>query len=355
MTEHKDRIEHTLEVLVLRADRRRPVPQGHGPDVREHVRGARSGRGRSPPGAGAAAHDDREEHRSGRDDVRRADGAPARRARGRQRAPARADVPRLDRRRPTHRNRQPAPTTGAQARTPSRPTAAPTPPPARVGRRGAQGRRRATASQTQRLERLGRRRLVADPRLRRAVGVAGRRAARRPLADELDAVRVVRRRAPQAAHDSRQDRTDLRVGDRGRRAVATRDVPRSSSSRATARRAAQSAAALWATREARPEPLDDAASILDRDDAAMSSARSTSTSSATASSRSSAPRRHRLGVIDEIFVEPRPGRSGWGAARRAARRVLRRRRMLGRRRDRAARHRQAKNFFERAGFTARCS
>ena len=122
MTQHKDRIEHTLEVLVLAPIGVGPVHPRHGPDVREHVRRARAGRGRSPAGSGAAANDDREEHRPGRDDVRRPDGTPAGRARSRQRASARADVPRLDRR---------VRRTGTEVRTeaarPSRLAAAPAP------------------------------------------------------------------------------------------------------------------------------------------------------------------------------------------------------------------------------------
>ena len=73
MTEHPDRIERTLEVLLY-------APIGVGlflkdtaPDVRRHVRRPRPGRDRPPPRRGAAARHDRAQPRPGRDGVRSAD------------------------------------------------------------------------------------------------------------------------------------------------------------------------------------------------------------------------------------------------------------------------------------------
>ena len=103
--------------------------------------------------------------------VRRADGAPTRRARGRQCAPARAVVPRRDR-----RQRRARADAGAGVRRPpaARAERDRTRPIARPVTNGA-----APAG-----------RLAADPGLRRAVGVAGGRAPRRALAGRARAVRT---------------------------------------------------------------------------------------------------------------------------------------------------------------------
>ena len=115
MTERKDRLEHTLEVLVYAPIGVGLYLRGHGPDVRQHVRRPRSRRDRSPPGAGAATHDHgaRASARSRSRSASRwsSSGSSARsapRANGRRRCSDRSADPTPATAHPSHRRREPA-------------------------------------------------------------------------------------------------------------------------------------------------------------------------------------------------------------------------------------------------------
>ena len=113
---------------------------------------------------------------------------------------------------------------------------------------------------------------------------------------------------------------------------------------------------LWATREARPEPLGEAfAALLERDDATVVAGTYDDVVVGFATAHVEALRDgSRLGIVDEIYVEPEARAVGVGET------------LIGRVvafcRDAGCAgvdasalpgHRAAKNFFERAGFTAR--
>ena len=114
--------------------------------------------------------------------------------------------------------------------------------------------------------------------------------------------------------------------------------------------------ALWETREARPEPLDDAlAELSSRDDALVVVGTTEDVVVGYGIARWEPLRDGtRLGVIDEIYVEPEARGVGVGEL------VIDRlvafcvdAGCLGVDATALPGHRQAKNFFERAGFTAR--
>ena len=115
--------------------------------------------------------------------------------------------------------------------------------------------------------------------------------------------------------------------------------------------------ALWETREARAEPLDDALrALLDRDDARVV----VGTIDEAVVGFGIVEIEHlrdgtRLGVIAELYVEPeaRGGRGGGGDRRAARRRSAPRPAASASTPPRCPVHREAKNFFERSGFTAR--
>ena len=180
MTEPKDRIEHTLEVLVYA-----PIGVGlylkdMGPDLRQHVRRAWPRRGRPPPGAGAAAHHDRAKSIG---QVAMTFGVPMVRQRverevdsARQRAQSflgaiggsdGASPPRRGARRAARRKQRP------------RPECAPLERRGRAGARRDERRRPVErASEPAKAADLD----SADSRVRRALGVAGGRAIDRALA-----------------------------------------------------------------------------------------------------------------------------------------------------------------------------
>ena len=113
---------------------------------------------------------------------------------------------------------------------------------------------------------------------------------------------------------------------------------------------------LWATREARPEPLADTlASFLDRDDATMLVGTLDEHVVGYGIVRTEVLRDGaRLGVIEEIFVESEARAVGIGEL--LVERLVAFCASAGCSGVDAAAlpgHRQAKNFFERAGFTAR--
>ena len=149
-----------------------------------------------------------------------------RRHRHRRRRRARADAP----------SRAPAPThAGAGPRPPVPPDAAWT-------------------------RRRRRRRRAPDPRLRRAVGVAGGRAARRPRPRVARGDPSLRGRPPRPQHDPRQDRA-AHLTWKASRAATAEPTSRASSSWPASMRAELSVmqgGELWLAREAWPEPLDDA-------------------------------------------------------------------------------------------------
>ena len=114
--------------------------------------------------------------------------------------------------------------------------------------------------------------------------------------------------------------------------------------------------ALWETREARPEPFDDAlAELSSRDDALVVVGTTEDVVVGYGIARWEPLRDGtRLGVIDEIYVEPEARGVGVGEL------VIDRlvafcvdAGCLGVDATALPGHRQAKNFFERAGFTAR--
>src|SRR5204863_3009131 len=113
----------------------------------------------------------------------------------------------------------------------------------------------------------------------------------------------------QAAHDPRQDRPDLRLGRMEDARVAddaelARVADLARELRAELR--AERGGALWATREARPEPLDDALAELSRRDDALVVVGTTEDVVVGYGIARWEPLRDgtRLGVIDEIYVEP---------------------------------------------------
>ena len=113
---------------------------------------------------------------------------------------------------------------------------------------------------------------------------------------------------------------------------------------------------LWETREARPEPLDAAVEELSRRDDALVVVGTTEDAVVGYGIARWEPLRDggRLGVIDEIYVEPEARAVGVGEL------VVERlvafcadAGCVGVDATALPGHRQAKNFFERAGFTAR--
>ena len=184
-----------------------------------------------------------------------------------------------------------------------------------------------------------------DPGLRRAVGVAGRRAARRPLAPTSSTpCAPTRRRTASAARSSaRSTRSprrrfveDARVApdaDLARVAELAREL-RTELRERTRRRAlgdARGAARAARRRARRAQPARRRASVVvgTTEDVVVGYgiARCEPLRDGT-----------RLGVIDEIYVEPEARAVGVGELdRRAARRVLHRCGLHRRRRDRAAR------------------
>ena len=163
-------------------------------------------------------------------------------------------------------------------------------------------------------------RRAADPGLRRAVGVAGRRAAHRARA---------------ATSSTRCTRTRPRTGSAARSSARSNSSPDSRTAwspperptaddlpalveLARALRAEmrdQRGGALWATREARPEPLDDDARrrCSDATTRAWSSARSTTSIVGFGTVEIELLRDGtRLGVIGDLFVEPEARAVGVG-------------------------------------------
>jgi len=114
--------------------------------------------------------------------------------------------------------------------------------------------------------------------------------------------------------------------------------------------------ALWETREARPEPLDDAiAELSRREDALVVVGTTEDVVVGYGTARWEQLRDGtRLGVIEEIYVEPEARAVGVGelvVERLVAFCVAAG--CIGVDATALPGHRQAKNFFERAGFTAR--
>jgi ribosomal protein S18 acetylase RimI-like enzyme len=114
--------------------------------------------------------------------------------------------------------------------------------------------------------------------------------------------------------------------------------------------------ALWATRDARPEPLDDALAVLSKRDDALIVVGTTEDVVVGYGIARWEPLRDgtRLGVIDEIYVEPEA--RGVGVGELVVERLVAfcvDAECLGVDATALPGHRQAKNFFERAGFTAR--
>ena len=349
MSEHKGPHRTHARGARVRADRRRPVPQGHGPDVRQHVRRAR----RAEIDRRQAQVQQRTTTAKSIGQVAMTFGVPMVRQRverevdsARQRAqsflgtiggvtngtpsaPPRAASRRRRAAPPADQRHQRVRTANGGATNARRPT--PRRPPATRCRSPATTR---------------------SPRRRWWSGSPGsRRRARRGA--------HLRRRAPQPPHDSRQDRSDLRVGinvEDARRDPRRPRARRRARARIPGRAAAKNGAAR-SGRRARRGP-------------SRSPTRSPRSSTATTRPCSSAPRRARrrlrdragrgaarrprLGVIEEIYVETEARAVGVGE-------------LLVERLvafcvdagcvgvDAAALpgHRQAKNFFERAGFTAR--
>ena len=119
---------------------------------------------------------------------------------------------------------------------------------------------------------------------------------------------------------------------------------------------AERGGALWATREARPEPLDDAVRELSkRDDALVVVGTTEDVVVGYGIARWESLRDGtRLGVIDEIYVEPEA--RGVGVGEMVVERLVTfcmDAECLGVDATALPGHRQAKNFFERAGFSAR--
>ena len=259
MTEHPRPHRTHARAAALRAARRRPVPEGHRADVRRHVRVARPRRDRPPPRAtcSSASPPPGASARSRSRSVRRCPQARASRP-----SPTRATVragcsvvragahrPRAPPRRPT-----PAPDAGARARCPC---------DARAANRHRAGRRARRRRRPTHRTRNGDVSTRAVPGCRSPATTRCRR--RRSSSASSGCRRRARRRArvrsvaPAAAHDPRQDRTARRIADPvepARRGRPVRPPRRSSTWRAALRAEMrdQRGGALWATREARPEP-----------------------------------------------------------------------------------------------------
>jgi ribosomal protein S18 acetylase RimI-like enzyme len=113
---------------------------------------------------------------------------------------------------------------------------------------------------------------------------------------------------------------------------------------------------LWATREARPEPLDPAyAALLDRDDAAVLVGTYDDVVVGFGAAHVDVLRDgSRLGVVDEIYVEPEARAVGVGETLvEELVRFCRAAGCAGVDATALPGDREAKNFFERAGFSAR--
>ena len=114
--------------------------------------------------------------------------------------------------------------------------------------------------------------------------------------------------------------------------------------------------ALWATREARTEPLDDGfGALIGRDDAAVLVGTYDDVVVGFGAAHVEVLRDgSRLGVVDEIYVEPEARAVGVGETL-VVRLVdfCRAAGCAGVDATALPGHRQAKNFFERAGFSAR--
>jgi len=113
---------------------------------------------------------------------------------------------------------------------------------------------------------------------------------------------------------------------------------------------------LWATREARPEPLDPAyAALLDRDDAAVLVGTYDDVVVGFGAAHVEVLRDgSRLGVVDEIYVEPEARAVGVGETLvEELVRFCRAAGCAGVDATALPGDREAKNFFERAGFSAR--
>jgi len=119
---------------------------------------------------------------------------------------------------------------------------------------------------------------------------------------------------------------------------------------------AERGGALWELRDARPEPLDPALAELSKRDDAMVVVGTTEDVVVGYGIARWEPLRDgtRLGVIDEIYVEPEA--RGVGVGELVVERLVAfcvDAGCLGVDATALPGHRQAKNFFERAGFTAR--
>ena len=353
MTEHNDRIERTLEVARVRADRRRPVPAGHGArrssTCSSHAAAPRStaARSRSAAHVTTAAASARSRSRSGcrwcanassrRSRARHADAAPTPVAapaatRAADGAPGAAGA------RPASGAADP----GAQRTTP---TSAPAPTPATTSER---------APASAELPIPGYDALSASQVVERLAGLA---------APELDAVR-----AYEATHRNR--RTILgkidqlsaygRVMEAARAATAGRPpalVELAHELRAElrddARRRAVGAAASRRVRAARRALAE---LMLARDDAIVVVGTIDDVVVGYGTLEFETLRDGaRLGVIGDIYVEPeaRGGRRGGGGRRPSSSRSAARPGCTGIDAFALPGHRQAKNFFERVGFTAR--
>lgn len=113
---------------------------------------------------------------------------------------------------------------------------------------------------------------------------------------------------------------------------------------------------LWATRDARPEPLDAAfGALLDREDATVLVGKYDEAVVGFGAAHVEVLRDgSRLGVIDEIYVEPEARAVGVGEALVAGLvDFCRAAGCAGVDATALPGHREAKNFFERAGFSAR--
>ena len=355
MSDHKDRIEHTLEVLVY-------APIGVGLYLRDMgptFVNMFIARGRAEVDRRQAQVQQRTTTAKSIGQVAMTFGVPMVRQRverevdsARQRARV---VPRDDQRQ-RHERRASAPDRDGTAAAP-----ATGPEPAKAARRTARTARATDPGPTAR-----------RPTARRPAGdtlpipgydalsasqVVERLAGLRPRSSTRSAPTRART-ATGARFSARSTRSPRRLGGgragRDHRGSRARRGPRSRIPGRAAQR--NGAAPLWATREARPEPLADAlAALLARDDATV-----------LVGTLDDARRRlrHRGGRGAPRRFPPRGDRRdlrrargargrGGGAARGAAGRVLRGGGVHRGRRGRAARDRQAKNFFERAGFTAR--
>ena len=319
MSEPKDKIEQTLEVLLY-------APIGVGMYLKE-MGPTFVARGRAEVDRRHSQVQRRTTTAKSIGQVAVGFGVPmvraARRARGRQRPPARAVVPRRDRQRDPERA-GPDRAVGTRHRA--------------ERRRDPDRSARATNGSTPAGDTLpipGYDALSASQVVERLAGLYARRAR---IGTRL------RKRAPQSAHDSRQDRPDLLLGApwKTRESRPTADIARVRDLARLLRADLRSerGGPLWSVRESRPEPLDAAfAALLDRDDATVlvGTLEAHVVGLRRRGGRDPA-RRIPAGRHQRALRAARGTGSGSrGVARRAPRRVLHRRRMSGHRRDRPPR------------------